>query len=77
MKYFLLLLTVAVLTPVLNLIAQSADTAPAPRHVADNPVAEVRDGQSWEYGPFINWGKGIGDRSDFNFSGAAHKSARS
>ncbi len=31
------------------------------------PVAEVRDKRSWEMGPFINWGKGVGDRSDFNF----------
>ena len=32
-----------------------------------NPVAEARDARSWEYGPFVNWGKGVGDRSDFNF----------
>ena len=32
-----------------------------------NPVAEVRDLKSWEYGPFINWGSGVGDRSDFKF----------
>ena len=34
---------------------------------AENPVAQVRDARSWEYGPFVNWGTGIGDRSDFKF----------
>jgi hypothetical protein len=32
-----------------------------------SPVAQVRDAQSWEYGPFINWGTGVGNRSDFKF----------
>ena len=35
--------------------------------VPASPVEEVRDNQSWEMGPFVNWGKGVGDRSDFNF----------
>ncbi|MFZ0744200.1 MAG: acyloxyacyl hydrolase [Terracidiphilus sp.] len=34
---------------------------------AANPVAQVRDARSWEYGPFVNWGTGVGDRSDFKF----------
>jgi lipid A 3-O-deacylase len=34
---------------------------------AGSPVAQVRDKQSWEYGPFVNWGKGIGDRSSYEF----------
>jgi hypothetical protein len=32
-----------------------------------NPVAQVRQAKSWEYGPFVNWGTGVGDRSDFKF----------
>jgi hypothetical protein len=32
-----------------------------------NPVAQVREARSWEYGPFINWGTGVGDRSSFKF----------
>ena len=32
-----------------------------------NPVAQVRNARSWEYGPFVNWGTGVGDRSDFKF----------
>lgn len=34
---------------------------------AANPVAQVRKDRSWEYGPLINWGSGIGSRSDFKF----------
>ena len=30
-------------------------------------MAQVRNAQSWEYGPFVNWGSGVGDRSDFKF----------
>lgn len=34
---------------------------------AANPVAQVRNEQSWEYGPFVNWGSGVGSRSNFKF----------
>lgn len=34
---------------------------------ADNPVAQVREEKSWEYGPFVNYGNGVGDRSDYKF----------
>jgi lipid A 3-O-deacylase len=37
---------------------------------ASNPVAQVRDARSWEYGPFANGGTGVGDRSDFQFFSA-------
>ena len=30
-------------------------------------VAEVRAARSWEYGPFANYGFGVGDRSDYKF----------
>jgi len=33
----------------------------------DNPVAQVRQARSWEYGPFVNWGTGVGNRSDYKF----------
>jgi hypothetical protein len=32
-----------------------------------NPVAQVRQARSWEYGPFVNWGTGVGNRSDYKF----------
>jgi hypothetical protein len=41
--------------------------APGPQAAADNPVAQVRQAKSWEYGPFVNWGTGVGDRSDYKF----------
>jgi lipid A 3-O-deacylase len=33
----------------------------------ENPVAAVRNARSWEYGPFLNWGTGVGDRADYKF----------
>jgi len=39
----------------------------------DNPVARVRNNLSWEHGPFVNWGKGIGDRSDYEFLWAGYQ----
>ena len=32
-----------------------------------NPVAHVREVRSWELGPFLNYGTGVGDRSDYKF----------
>lgn len=45
----------------------AAGQSPSPEMKASDPVAEVRNARSWEYGPFANWGTGIGDRSDFKF----------
>jgi lipid A 3-O-deacylase len=42
-------------------------TAVSSHEIAVNPVAEVRNARSWEYGPFVNWGTGVGDRSDYKF----------
>lgn len=37
----------------------------------DSPVAQVRSHRSWEFGPFVNFGNGIGgDRSQFWFFAA-------
>jgi lipid A 3-O-deacylase len=32
-----------------------------------NPVGEVRSQRSWEYGPFLNWGTGLGNRDSYKF----------
>ena len=45
----------------------TAASASAADDTANNPVARVRANQSWEYGPFVNWGTGVGDRADFKF----------
>ena len=37
---------------------------------ADNPAALVRQEKSWEFGPFVNYGNGLGDRSSFKFLAA-------
>lgn len=37
---------------------------------AQSPVAEVQSHPSWEYGPFVNWGTGLGNRSDYKFLSA-------
>lgn len=34
---------------------------------ADNPVAQERASRGWEYGPFFNYGNGVGDRSSYKF----------
>jgi hypothetical protein len=47
--------------------AETADSAAVAAPVAVNPVAQVRQNMSWEYGPFVNWGTGVGDRSDYKF----------
>jgi lipid A 3-O-deacylase len=54
---------------------QLAGTLPAgaqtPQAIADNPtdnpIARVRENRSWEYGPFVNGGVGLGDRNTFKF----------
>jgi len=45
-------------------------TAASSHEIAENPVAEVRNARSWEYGPFVNGGKGLGDRADYKFLSA-------
>jgi lipid A 3-O-deacylase len=50
-------------------IAVSAETPAAPDAGGrpTSPVAQARMERSWEMGPFINWGMGVGNRSDFKF----------
>jgi lipid A 3-O-deacylase len=47
--------------------AMAAGQASGGGDAAANPVAQVRKNMSWEYGPFVNWGTGVGGRSDFKF----------
>lgn len=44
-----------------------AATGAGSHNLPVNPVAQVRDNKSWEYGPFVNGGMGVGNRSDFKF----------
>jgi hypothetical protein len=52
-------LAAAAQTPVIDVKGASA--------ASDNPAAQVRDARSWEYGPFVNGGNGVGDRSGYRF----------
>jgi hypothetical protein len=57
--------------------AQNSDSPkPAAGPVAASPVTQVRNARSWEYGPFVNWGTGVGDRSDFKFLWAGFQLAK-
>jgi lipid A 3-O-deacylase len=47
--------------------AESASAAAQNSTDSDNPVARVRDNHSLEYGPFMGWGTGVGNRSDYKF----------
>jgi lipid A 3-O-deacylase len=49
--------------------AQTSDTTNSGDDAA-NPVARARKDMSWHYGPFVNWGIGIGDRSSYKFLSA-------
>ncbi|HEX8811622.1 MAG TPA: hypothetical protein VF742_06485, partial [Terracidiphilus sp.] len=35
--------------------------------IPDNPAAEVRNEKHWGLTPFLNYGNGLADRSDFRF----------
>ena len=44
--------------------------------IAESPVAEVRNARSWEYGPFVNGGFGVGDRSQYKFLSAGFQAGK-
>ena len=53
-----------------TVIAQTsipAAVSPTKAGATANPVSQARDGHSWEYGPFVNYGFGVGERADFKF----------
>jgi len=48
--------------------AETPSTGTADRHEsAGQPGAANASAHKWEYGPFVNWGTGVGDRSDYKF----------
>ncbi len=51
----------------MTLAAQGTAAAGANSGAAIDPVAQVRNGQSWEFGPFLNWGTGLGNRDHYKF----------
>jgi hypothetical protein len=71
-RLFLLIL----LAGTLCAAAETPNAAPDLKAPADNPVAQVREAKSWEYGPFVNWGTGVGDRSDYKFFWAGFQAGK-
>lgn len=65
------LLTLLILAGTLTVAGRVAPAQSSKNAVADseaaNPVAQVRNDRSWEYGPFVNYGNGIGNRSSYKF----------
>jgi hypothetical protein len=47
-----------------------------PAKPIDNPAAEVRAQKSWEFGPFVNGGSGVADRSDYQFFWAGFQAGK-
>ncbi|MFZ1083568.1 MAG: acyloxyacyl hydrolase [Terracidiphilus sp.] len=41
--------------------------------IPDNFVAQVRENRSWEHGPFVNAGFGVGERSQYKFLSAGYQ----
>jgi hypothetical protein len=70
------LLMVVLMTGTLIAAAETSDGAAAVAPAPTNPVAQVRQDKNWEYGPFVNWGSGVGDRSDFKFLSAGFQLAK-
>jgi hypothetical protein len=60
----------SMICPVMARAETPADANPAGANADQtvaSPVAHARANQNWEYGPFVNWGTGVGDRSDYKF----------
>lgn len=62
-KFFLFALLICVVCAP----ASTVYAATGGSEVPESPVAAARNAQSFHYGPFLNWGKGVGDRASFNF----------
>jgi hypothetical protein len=41
--------------------------SPSGNGARDTSAASYSKAHKWEYGPFVNWGTGVGDRSDYKF----------
>ena len=61
LRFFLLLLAMG------GFVSLTALSASAQAAEPDNPVAQVRDQQSWEVAPFVNYGNGFGNRDQYKF----------
>ena len=62
-----LILLIAGMMGAMTAAAQTPGATGTKINDVENPVAQVRNHRSWEYGPFLNWGSGVGNRSNFKF----------
>jgi hypothetical protein len=56
--------------------ASAVAAAQRPASPSTDYVAQVREARSWEYGPFANFGFGVGDRSSFKFLSLGFQAAK-
>lgn len=67
MRRALGLVVLLVLAGAMTMTAETPNDAASAAEAATNPVAAVRKNMSWEYGPFLNWGTGLGNRDNYKF----------
>ena len=48
-------------------VIKAVISSSVPTSGSDGPVGEVRKNRSWEFGPFVNGGVGLGDRNNYGF----------
>jgi hypothetical protein len=53
-----------------NAVAQAPKGSAANQVDPNDPVAQVKHDQSWHWGPFVNYGNGLGNRNQFKFLSA-------
>ncbi len=70
MKQVQRFLLIAWMAGTMTAVAQTPAGSSAKSDDLNNPVAQVRKQQGWEYGPFVNGGFGVGNRSDYKFLSA-------
>jgi hypothetical protein len=57
--------------------AETPEVATASGHdAATKPIAQASEHPKWEYGPFINYGNGVADRSNYEFLSAGFQWGR-
>jgi len=57
--------------------AQSESGSKATKQpAAVDPIAHIREARSWEYGPFVDYGQGVGNRSSYKFLSAGFQLAK-
>ena len=58
-------------------VAQSSTSGGSTKFVPpEAPANAAGNARSWEYGPFVNWGTGMGDRSDYKFLSAGFQAGK-